>query len=33
MQAILDAIFAENYDAIAGIDVPDHYRGVTLRED
>jgi hypothetical protein len=33
MQEILDAILAENYDAIGGIDVPDHYRGVTVRED
>jgi crotonyl-CoA reductase len=33
VQEILDAILAENYDAIGGIDVPDHYRGVTVRED
>jgi crotonyl-CoA reductase len=32
VQEILDAILAENYDAIGGIDVPDRYRGVTVRE-
>jgi hypothetical protein len=33
VQEILDAILAENYDAIGGVDVPDHYRGVTVRGD
>ncbi len=33
MQEIRDAILAEQYDAIAGLDVPDHYRGVTVHAD
>jgi crotonyl-CoA reductase len=33
VQEILDAILAEQYDALAGIDVPDHYRGVTVHAD
>ena len=33
MQEILDAILAEQYDAIAALDVPDHYRGVTVHAD
>ncbi|MHA6617120.1 crotonyl-CoA carboxylase/reductase [Pseudonocardia sp. DLS-67] len=33
MQEIRDAILAEQYDALAGLDVPDHYRGVTVHAD
>ena len=33
MQEILDAILAGHYDAVAGLDVPDHYRGVTVHAD
>jgi crotonyl-CoA reductase len=33
VQEILEAILAEQYDAIAGLEVPDHYRGVTVHAD
>jgi len=33
VQEILDAILAEQYDALGGLTVPDHYRGVTVRAD
>ena len=33
MQEIRDAILADQYDALAGLDVPDHYRGVTVHAD
>ena len=33
MQEILDAILAEQYDAVGALDIPDHYRGVTVRAD
>jgi crotonyl-CoA reductase len=33
VQEILDAILAEQYDALGGLDVPDHYRGVTVHAD
>lgn len=33
MQEILDAILADQYDALGGLDVPDHYRGVTVHAD
>ena len=33
MQEILDAIQAEQFDALAGVAVPDHYRGVTVHAD
>jgi crotonyl-CoA reductase len=33
VQEILDAILTENYAAIGGMTVPDHYRGVVVRED
>ncbi|MEJ3657101.1 crotonyl-CoA carboxylase/reductase [Actinomycetes bacterium KLBMP 9759] len=33
MQEILDAILAEQYDALAALDVPDHYRGITVHAD
>ncbi|HLU56563.1 MAG TPA: crotonyl-CoA carboxylase/reductase [Pseudonocardia sp.] len=33
MQEIRDAILAEELDALAGLDVPDHYRGVTVHAD
>ena len=33
MQEILDAILAERLDAVGGLDVPDHYRGVTVHDD
>ena len=33
MQEILDAIQAQQFDALAGVDVPDHYRGVTVHAD
>ena len=33
MQEILDAIQAEQFDALAGIPVPDHYRGITVHAD
>jgi crotonyl-CoA reductase len=33
VQEIRDAILAEQYDALAGLDVPDHYRGVTVHAD
>src|SRR4029079_823084 len=33
VQEILDAILAEQYDAIGALDVPDHYRGVTVHAD
>ena len=33
MQEILDAILADEYGAIGGLAVPDHYRGVTVHAD
>jgi len=33
VQEILDAILAEQYGDVAGLDVPDHYRGVTVHAD
>ena len=33
MQKILDAILSDDLDAIGALDVPDSYRGVTVRED
>ena len=33
MQEILDAIIAEQYDAIGALDIPEHYRGVTVHAD
>ena len=33
MQEILDAILAEQYDAVGALDIPDHYRGVTVHAD
>jgi crotonyl-CoA reductase len=33
VQEILDAIQAEQFDALAGVAVPDHYRGVTVHAD
>ncbi|MFC5996607.1 crotonyl-CoA carboxylase/reductase [Pseudonocardia hispaniensis] len=33
MQEILDAILAEQYDAVGGLPVPDHYRGVTVHSE
>jgi crotonyl-CoA reductase len=33
VQEILDAILAEQYDAVGALDIPDHYRGVTVRAD
>jgi crotonyl-CoA reductase len=33
VQEIRDAILAEELDALAGLDVPDHYRGVTVHAD
>ena len=33
MQEILDAILAEQYDALGGLAVPEHYRGVTVHAD
>jgi crotonyl-CoA reductase len=33
VQEIRDAILAEQYAALAGLDVPDHYRGVTVHAD
>ncbi|HET6257335.1 crotonyl-CoA carboxylase/reductase [Pseudonocardia sp.] len=33
MQEILDAILADQHDALGGLDVPEHYRGVTVHAD
>ena len=33
MQEILDAILAEHYDAVGALDIPEHYRGVTVHAD
>jgi crotonyl-CoA reductase len=33
VQEILDAILAGQYDTLAGLDMPDHYRGVTVHAD
>jgi len=33
VQEILDAILAEQYGAVAALDIPDHYRGVTVHAD
>ncbi len=33
MQEILDAILADQLDAVGGLPVPDHYRGVTVHAD
>src|SRR6476661_7148364 len=33
VQENLDAIQAEQFDALAGVAVPDHYRGVTVHAD
>jgi crotonyl-CoA reductase len=33
VQEILDAILAEQFEALAGLDVPEHYRGVTVHAD
>ncbi|MFC4951227.1 crotonyl-CoA carboxylase/reductase [Pseudonocardia sp. GCM10023141] len=33
MQEILDAILAEQFSEISGLDLPDHYRGVTVHAD
>ena len=33
MQEILDAILAEQYDAMGALDIPEHYRGVTVHAD
>jgi crotonyl-CoA reductase len=33
VQEIREAILAEQFDALAGLDVPDHYRGVTVHAD
>src|SRR4029079_7147046 len=33
VQEILDAILAEQYDAVGALDIPDHYRGVTVHAD
>jgi crotonyl-CoA reductase len=33
VKKILEAILADELDAIAGLDVPDHYQGITVRAD
>jgi crotonyl-CoA reductase len=33
VQEILDAILADQHDALGGLDVPEHYRGVTVHAD
>ena len=33
MQEILDAILTEHYDAVGALDIPEHYRGVTVHAD
>jgi crotonyl-CoA reductase len=33
VQEILDAILADEHGAIGGLDVPDHYRGITVHAD
>ena len=33
MKQILEAILADDLDAVAGLPVPDHYRAVTVRKD
>src|SRR5207344_1084318 len=33
VQEILDAILTEHYDAVGALDIPDHYRGVTVHAD
>jgi crotonyl-CoA reductase len=33
MKQILDAILTEQFDDVAALPVPDHYRGVVVRAD